>query len=223
MKIHEYQGKQIFAHYGVPTLEGKPAFSVDEAVDAAKALGGELWVIKAQIHAGGRGKGGGVKLARTLDEVRRHAEKILDMQLVTHQTGPEGQKVRRLYVESGASIAREFYLGMTLDRERSQVCVMASTEGGVEIEKVAAETPEKIVKQWVDPGVGLMPFQARALAYGLGLERWSPKRQRIRHTHTTYPPYRLPYTDVLTLRQRRVRNAAASLQFSLCPTSKYIL
>ena len=170
MKIHEYQGKQLFAASGVPVLQGYPAYTVDEAVAAADKLGGELWVVKAQIHAGGRGKGGGVKLARSKADVRALAEQILGMQLVTHQTGPEGQKVRRLYVESGAEIAKEFYLGMVLDRELSRVCVMASTEGGVEIEEVAQNTPEKIIKEWVDPGVGLLGFQARRIAFGLGLQ-----------------------------------------------------
>ncbi len=169
MKIHEYQAKQLFAQYGVPVGQGLPAFTVDDAVEAAKKLGGDIWVVKAQIHAGGRGKGGGVKLARSLDEVRQHADAILGMQLVTHQTGPAGQKVQRLYVEMGAAIAKEYYLGMVLDRERSQVVVMASPEGGMDIEKVAAETPELIFKEWIDPGAGLLGFQARRLAYKLGL------------------------------------------------------
>ncbi|MFT7621136.1 MAG: succinyl-CoA synthetase beta subunit [Myxococcota bacterium] len=169
MKIHEYQGKQLFAGYGVPILEGKVAFTVDDAVKAAEELGGSIWVVKAQIHAGGRGLGGGVKLARSIEEVKKHASDILGMQLITHQTGPEGQKVSRLYIESGADIAQEYYLGMVLDRETSQVVVMVSNEGGMEIEKVAAETPEKIFKEWVDPAVGLVGFQARKLAFALGL------------------------------------------------------
>ncbi len=175
MKIHEYQAKQLLRQAGVAVGKGLPAFTVDEAVSAAKELGGAVWVVKAQIHAGGRGKGGGVKLARSLDEVREHAKAILGMQLVTHQTGPAGQNVKRIYVECGAAIANEFYVGMVLDRERSQVVVMASSEGGMEIEKVAAETPEKIFKEWVDPGVGLAGFQARRLAFKLGL-RGKPVR-----------------------------------------------
>lgn len=170
MKIHEYQAKQLLAQYGVPVLAGHEARSVDEAVAAAEKLGGNIWVVKAQIHAGGRGKGGGVKLARSIDEVRKLSEEILGMQLITHQTGPEGQKVRRLYIESGADIATEMYLGMTLDRELSQLAVMASTEGGVDIEEVAEETPELIYKEWIDPAVGLTGFQARRLAFKLGLK-----------------------------------------------------
>ena len=169
MKIHEYQAKEIFREYGVKVPQGTPAFSVDEAVEAAKQLGGEIWVVKAQIHAGGRGKGGGVKLARSLDEVRQHAEAILGMQLITHQTGPEGQKVRRLYVESGASIEREIYLGMLVDRETSRIAVIASAEGGTEIEEVAANNPEKILTEWIDPITGLVDYQARKIAFALGL------------------------------------------------------
>jgi succinyl-CoA synthetase beta subunit len=174
VKIHEYQGKQIFAKYGVPVPKGYPAFTVDEAEAAAKRLatetGNPLVVVKAQIHAGGRGKGGGVKVAKGgAAEARQLAEKILGMQLVTHQTGPEGQKVRRLYVEAGAEIARELYLGAVVDRDRRRIAFMASTEGGVEIEKVAEETPEKILTVHVDPTVGLSAFQSRELAFGLGL------------------------------------------------------
>ncbi len=174
MKIHEYQGKQIFAKYGVPVPKGYPAFTVDEAEAAAKRLatetGNPLVVVKAQIHAGGRGKGGGVKVAKGgAAEARQLAEKILGMQLVTHQTGPEGQKVRRLYIEQGADILRELYLGAVIDRDRRRIAFMASTEGGVEIEKVAAETPEKILTVHVDPTVGLAAYQSRELAFGLGL------------------------------------------------------
>jgi succinyl-CoA synthetase beta subunit len=176
MKIHEYQAKEVLSAYGVPTPPGKVAFSVDEAVDAARQMGGDVWVVKAQIHAGGRGKGGGVKLARSLDEVREHADAIYGMQLVTHQTGPGGQEVKRLYIEGGIDIARELYLGLVLDREWSQVVVMASSEGGVEIEKVAVETPEKIFKEWIDPAVGLQGFQARRLAFKLGLEGGSVRQ-----------------------------------------------
>jgi succinyl-CoA synthetase beta subunit len=155
MKIHEYQGKEILKKFGVPVPIGKIAFNVDEAVHAAETVGGSIWVVKAQIHAGGRGKGGGVKLARSVDEVRDRASEILGMRLVTHQTGPEGRIVKRLLIEQGMNIAREMYVGITLDRARSQNVVMVSTEGGVEIEKVAAETPEKILKEYVHPSLGL--------------------------------------------------------------------
>jgi len=176
MKIHEYQGKQIFAKYGVPVPKGYPAFTVDEAEAAAKKLiaetGSDVVVVKAQIHAGGRGKGGGVKVAKGgAAEARQLAEKILGMQLVTHQTGPEGQKVRRLYVEQGLAMERELYLGAVIDRDRRRIAFMASTEGGVEIEKVAHETPEKILTVHVDPAVGLSAYQSRELAFGLGLEK----------------------------------------------------
>ena len=169
MKIHEHQAKELLRRYGVPTPRGEVAFSVDEAVAAADKLGGSVWVVKAQIHAGGRGKGGGVKLARSIDEVRAHATEMIGMQLVTHQTGPAGQKVRRILVEEGVDIARELYLGMVIDRETGLCVAMASTEGGVEIEKVAAQTPDKILKEWIDPMTGLNDFQARNLAFGLGL------------------------------------------------------
>lgn len=170
MKIHEYQAKEILRKYNVPVPRGKVAFTVEEAVEVARELGSEVCVVKAQIHAGGRGKGGGVKLARGIDEVRELAGQILGMNLVTHQTGPEGREVKKLLVEEGMAIARELYLGIVLDRSVSQLVFMASTEGGMEIEKVAAETPEKILKEWVDPGLGLTGFQARKLAFGLGLE-----------------------------------------------------
>lgn len=169
MKIHEYQGKEILRKYNVPVPRGHVAFSVEEAVEAAQKLGGSLWVVKAQIHAGGRGKGGGVKLARTIEEVRQRASEILGMTLVTHQTGPEGRLVKRLLIEEGMNIERELYVGITLDRARSQNAVMASTEGGVEIEKVAAESPEKILKEYVDPSAGFQQFQARKLCFALGL------------------------------------------------------
>jgi succinyl-CoA synthetase beta subunit len=174
MKIHEYQAKQIFARYGVPIPRGYPALSVDEAEAAARKLaqetGSPVVVVKAQIHAGGRGKGGGVKVAKNGPaEVREIAQKMLGMQLVTHQTGPQGQRVRRLYVEQGLDIGRELYLGAVVDRDKRRVAFMASTEGGVEIETVAAEAPEKILTVHVDPAVGLAAFQARRLAFGLGL------------------------------------------------------
>src|SRR6187431_912422 len=169
MKIHEYQGKEIFARYGIPTPKGIPVFSVDEAEAAAKKLiaetGTEVCVVKAQIHAGGRGKGGGVKVVKGAADARAAAEKILGMQLVTHQTGPQGQKVRRLYVEQGLDIARELYLGLVVDREKRRIALMASTEGGVEIEKVAEETPDKILIEHIDPVSGLSGYQARKLAF----------------------------------------------------------
>ncbi len=170
MKIHEYQAKEILRKYNVPVPRGKVAFSVDEALAAAKELNTDVVVVKAQIHAGGRGKGGGVKLAHGINEVEEHAKNILGMNLVTHQTGPEGRDVKKLLVEEGMDIARELYLGIVLDRAVSQLVIMASTEGGVEIEKVAAETPDKILKEWVDPALGLGTFQATKLAFGLGLE-----------------------------------------------------
>jgi succinyl-CoA synthetase beta subunit len=169
MKIHEYQGKEILKKFNVAVPQGKVAFSVDEAVRAAQELGGSVWVVKAQIHAGGRGKGGGVKVAKSLDEVRQLAGQILGMKLVTHQTGPEGKIVKRLLIEQGINIARELYVGVTLDRVSSRNVVMASTEGGVEIEKVAAESPEKILKEFVEPAIGFQSYQARKLAFGLGL------------------------------------------------------
>jgi succinyl-CoA synthetase beta subunit len=169
MKIHEYQGKDILRRYGVPTLQGVVCESVTAAEQAAEQLGYPC-VIKAQVHAGGRGKGGGVKLAKSREEARGHAEAILGMMLKTHQTGPEGQLVRKVLVEQGCRIARELYVGLVIDRVTSRVCVMASTEGGVEIEKIAEEQPEKILKEWVDPTVGMQAYQARNLAFALGLE-----------------------------------------------------
>ncbi|SFP45396.1 ADP-forming succinate--CoA ligase subunit beta [Hydrogenimonas thermophila] len=171
MNIHEYQAKEIFRQYGVPVPRGQVAFSVDEAVEAAKNLGGDLWVVKAQIHAGGRGLGGGVKLAKSLDEVRHWANEILGMTLVTHQTGPEGKLVQKVYIEEGADIKAEFYLGMVLDRASEMPVMMASTEGGMEIEEVAAKTPEKIVKVQIDPAIGFQGFHGRKLAFGLGLAK----------------------------------------------------
>src|SRR6266481_8894443 len=155
MKIHEYQAKEILRRYGVATPRGVPCFSVEEAAKAAQQLGGKVWVVKAQIHAGGRGKGGGVKVAKSPDEVREWAGKILGMMLKTHQTGPEGQKVRRLLIEEGADIKKELYVGMVVDRGTQRVALMASSEGGMDIEEVAAHTPEKIHKVFVDPASGL--------------------------------------------------------------------
>jgi succinyl-CoA synthetase beta subunit len=170
MKIHEYQGKEILRKFNVTTPVGGVAFSVDEAVKVAHNIGGNIWVVKAKIHAGGRGKGGGVKVAKSLDEVRNLATQILGMRLITHQTGPDGRIVKRLLIEQGINIAKELYVGVTLDRASSQNVVMASTEGGVEIEKVAAESPELIFKEWIDPTIGFRDFQARKLAFALKLE-----------------------------------------------------
>ena len=169
MKIHEYQGKELLRKYGVAVPRGVFCSSVEEAVKAAESLGGRVWVVKAQIHAGGRGKGGGVKVAKSLDEVREHAGRILGMQLVTHQTGPEGQQVRRLLVEEGADIRKEYYVAALTDRASQKVVMMASSEGGMEIEEVAQHSPEKILKAYIDPLVGLTDAQAAELAAGIGL------------------------------------------------------
>jgi succinyl-CoA synthetase beta subunit len=178
MKIHEYQAKEILRKYGVTTPRGVPCFSVDEAVAAAKQLGGSVWVVKAQIHAGGRGKGGGVKLARSQDEVKQLASQILGMQLKTHQTGPEGQKVRRLLVEEGADIKKELYVGMVVDRVTQRVCLMASSEGGMDIEHVAATTPEKIHKVFADPETGLKDAEADDVARKIGVPEASVAQAR---------------------------------------------
>ena len=169
MKIHEYQGKEILRQFEVPVPRGIPAFTVQEAVEAAQKLGGPVWVVKAQIHAGGRGKGGGVKLARSIDEVKQLAGEILGMQLVTHQTGPAGQKVRRLLIEDGADIQKEYYVSAVTDRGTQRVALMASSEGGMDIEEVAHATPEKIIKVFVDPALGLTDEQANELANGMGV------------------------------------------------------
>ena len=169
MKIHEYQGKEILRNFGVPVPRGYPAFTVLEATEAAQKLGGAVWVVKAQIHAGGRGKGGGVKLARSLDEVKKLAGEILGMQLKTHQTGPEGQKVRRLLIEEGADIKKEYYVAALTDRATQKVAMMASSEGGMDIEEVAHKTPEKIIKVFVEPATGLTDAQAGQLADGIGV------------------------------------------------------
>lgn len=167
MKIHEYQGKDILRNFGVPVPRGIPAFTVQEAVEAAQKLGGPVWVVKAQIHAGGRGKGGGVKLARSIDEVKKLAGEILGMQLVTHQTDAAGQKVRRLLIEDGADIKKEYYVSAVTDRATQKVAFMASSEGGMDIEEVAHATPEKIIKVFVDPTVGLTEAQGKELADGM--------------------------------------------------------
>src|SRR5262245_49045024 len=169
MKIHEYQAKEILRKYGVATPRGIPCLAVEEAVDAAKQLGGKVWVVKAQIHAGGRGKGGGVKLAKSLDEVKQYAGQILGMQLKTHQTGPGGQKVRRLLIEEGADIKKELYVGMVVDRGTQKVVLMASSEGGMDIEEVAAKTPEKIHKVFIDPAQGLSDADADGVARKIGI------------------------------------------------------
>ena len=169
MKIHEYQAKELLRKFGVAVPHGLFCQSVNDAVKAAESLGGKVWVVKAQIHAGGRGKGGGVKLAKSLDEVRQHASQILGMQLVTHQTGPAGQKVRRLLVEEGADIRKEYYVAVLTDRRNQKVAVMASSEGGMEIEEVAEHSPEKILTVFVDPADGLRDTQARELASGIGI------------------------------------------------------
>ena len=178
MKIHEYQAKEVLRKYGVPTPKGVACFSVDEAVKAAQSIPGKVWVVKAQIHAGGRGKGGGVKLAKSLDEVKAYAGQILGMQLKTHQTGPEGQKVRRLLIEEGADIKKELYVGMVVDRVTQKVCLMASSEGGMDIEEVAARTPEKIHKVFVDPETGLKDAEADAVAAKIGIPAASVPQAR---------------------------------------------
>jgi len=171
MNIHEYQGKEVLRQYGVAVPNGKVAFTVEEAVEAAKELGTQVCVVKAQIHAGGRGKAGGVKVAKNLDEVRTYAEEILGKTLVTHQTGPEGKEVKRLLIEEGCDIKKEYYVGLVLDRATSRVVLMASEEGGTEIEEVAANTPEKIFKEEIDPVVGLTGFQARRIAFNINIPK----------------------------------------------------
>ena len=169
MKIHEHQAKELFRSFTVPTPDGSAAYSVDEALEIAKNLDEGLWVVKAQIHAGGRGKGGGVKIAKNLNEVREYADAILGMTLVTHQTGPEGKRVKRLLIENGCDIQRELYLGILLDRSSQKIVVMVSTEGGMDIEEVAGKTPDKIQKEYISASIGIQAFQARKLAFGLGL------------------------------------------------------
>jgi succinyl-CoA synthetase beta subunit len=169
MKIHEYQGKEILAKFGVPVPRGIPAYTVQEAVEAAQKLGGPVWVVKAQIHAGGRGKGGGVKVAKSIEDVKKLAGEILGMQLKTHQTGPEGQKVRRLYIEDGADINKEYYVSAVTDRATQKVAFIASSEGGMDIEEVAHSTPEKIITVYADPKEGLTDAQAKQIADGIGM------------------------------------------------------
>ncbi len=189
MNIHEYQAKEIFQKYGVPTPRGKVATTPEEAVENAKELGGDIWVVKAQIHAGGRGLGGGVKLAKSLDEVKQLADEILGMTLVTHQTGPEGKLVQKVYIEEGADIQDELYLGVVLDRAKEMPVIMASTEGGMEIEKVASETPEKIVKVAVDPAIGFQGFHGRELVFGLGITDKEEQKKFINFASKLYKLY----------------------------------
>ncbi|RAK23355.1 succinyl-CoA synthetase (ADP-forming) beta subunit [Anoxybacillus vitaminiphilus] len=171
MNIHEYQGKEILRSYGVAVPNGRVAFTVEEAVEAAKELGSKVCVVKAQIHAGGRGKAGGVKVAKSLDEVRTYASELLGKVLVTHQTGPEGKEVKRLLIEEGCDIKKEYYIGLVVDRATSRVVLMGSEEGGTEIEEVAAKTPEKIFKEYIDPAVGLQAFQARRMAFNINIPK----------------------------------------------------
>ncbi len=169
MNIHEYQAKEVLRRYGVATLKGGLAHSPDEATKVAKEIGGSVWVVKAQIHAGGRGKGGGVKVAKSLDEVKTYAQNIIGMNLVTHQTGPEGKKVQKVYIEQGCNIAKEYYVACLVDRATGRVAMMASSEGGMDIEEVAAHNPNAIIKVDIDPVTGLIPFQARELAFAIGI------------------------------------------------------
>ncbi|MCG2045257.1 ADP-forming succinate--CoA ligase subunit beta [Staphylococcus epidermidis] len=173
MNIHEYQGKEIFRSMGVAVPEGRVAFTVEEAVKKAKELNSDVYVVKAQIHAGGRGKAGGVKIAKSLSEVETYANELLGKQLVTHQTGPEGKEIKRLYIEEGCDIQKEYYVGFVIDRATDKVTLMASEEGGTEIEEVAAQTPEKIFKETIDPVVGLSPYQARRIAFNINIPKES--------------------------------------------------
>jgi len=170
MNLHEYQAKEVFRSYGIPVPDGRVASTAEEAVAAAEALGGSVWVVKAQVHAGGRGKAGGVKLARDLESVRSAAQEMLGRRLVTHQTGPEGLPIEKVYVEVGSEIDREIYVSLTLNREKGRIAVIASAAGGMDIEEVAAKTPEKILTVNVHPAAGLQPYQCRNLAYGLGFK-----------------------------------------------------
>jgi succinyl-CoA synthetase beta subunit len=199
MNIHEYQAKQIFKKYGVPTPRGIVATTPDEAVEAAKELGGNIWVVKAQIHAGGRGLGGGVKLAKSIDEVRELANEIIGMTLVTHQTGPEGKLVQKVYIEEGADIQDELYLGVVLDRAKEMPVIMASTEGGMEIEKVAEETPEKIIKVAVDPAIGFQGFHGRELVFGLGITDKMEQRKFIDFASKLYTVYMDNYAELIEI------------------------
>jgi succinyl-CoA synthetase beta subunit len=189
LNIHEYQAKEIFAKYGVPTPRGLVAESVEEAVENAKKLGVNIWVVKAQIHAGGRGLGGGVKLAKSLEEVEKLASEILGMTLVTHQTGPEGKLVQKVYIEEGADIQDELYLSVVLDRANEMPLIMASTEGGMDIETVAEKTPEKIIKVLVDPAIGFQGFHGRELVFGLGITDKAEQKKMIDFASKLYKLY----------------------------------
>ncbi len=188
MNLHEYQSKELFAEYGIPVPEGRPARSPEEAVEAAQSLGGSLWVVKAQVHAGGRGKAGGVQLARSLDDVRRHAQALLGTRLVTHQSGPEGLPVEVVYVEAGSEIDRELYLSLLVDRASGRIAFIASAAGGMDIEQVAAETPEKIVTVTISPAAGVQDFQVRRLASALklGKEQGKPFAELVRRLYRLY-------------------------------------
>jgi succinyl-CoA synthetase beta subunit len=189
LNIHEYQAKQVFAKYGVPTPKGIIAETVDQAVENAKELGGPIWVVKAQIHAGGRGLGGGVKLAKSIDEVRTLADEILGMTLVTHQTGPEGKLVNKVYIEDGADIQDELYFSVVLDRAAEMPIIMASTEGGMDIETVAEKTPEKIIKIAIDPAIGFQGFHARELIFGLGITDKQQQKNMMKFASSIYKAY----------------------------------
>lgn len=189
MNVHEYQAKNLMREFDISVLKGGVARTVDEAVKVANDLGGSIWVVKAQIHAGGRGKGGGVKIAKSIDEVKAHAKEILGMTLVTHQTGPEGKLVNQILIEEGCDIDHEYYVGIVLDRNTSKITMMASIEGGVEIEKVAEETPEKIIKVGIDPAVGFTPFIGRKLAYGIGLKDKETQKKAIKFFSGLYDLY----------------------------------
>jgi succinyl-CoA synthetase beta subunit len=188
MNVHEYQAKDLMRKFDISVLKGDIAETPEQAVAVAKKLGGKVWVVKAQIHAGGRGKGGGVKLAKSIEEVEAYAKEILGMQLVTHQTGPEGKKVNKILIEEGCDIDHEYYVGIVLDRTTSKITMMASSEGGVEIEKVAAETPDKIIKVSIDPAVGFTSFIGRKLGYGIGLEG-APLKKAIQFFKSLYDLY----------------------------------
>src|SRR5436190_13787351 len=179
MNIHEYQAKAVLAKFGVPVAHGLPAFSVDEAIKGAKALGGPVYVVKAQIHAGGRGKAGGVKMGKTIEDVEKEAKRLLGSTLVTHQTGPKGKVVNRLYIEEGSAIDKEFYLSMLVDRARSRVAIVVSTEGGMDIEKVAHDTPDKIVTITVDPATNICPHHVLRVSKALGLDRDLQKQMSV--------------------------------------------
>ncbi|MBK1869115.1 ADP-forming succinate--CoA ligase subunit beta [Taklimakanibacter albus] len=179
MNIHEYQAKQVLKAYGVPVAHGLPAFSVDEAVKAAETLGGPVWVVKAQIHAGGRGKAGGVKVVKSIDDVKSEAKRLLGSTLVTHQTGPQGKVVQRLYIEEGSAIDKEFYLALLVDRETSRLAFVVSTEGGMDIEKVAHDTPDKIINVSIDPATNICPHHVRAIAKALKLPMSGPQQKQL--------------------------------------------